>query len=641
MVISSVPRLPLATLLLVLALCFSSCVRSCVARRPNDQTLSRGQFTPHRQQHWLQRLLPSRQKQAPVPRFVLSSPETEAEAEDDLKESEMDNDDDDDGKADEYSNQDDHVYRKRRDNQVYQDRQRDDSSSNIASPLSSLAGAAQSLLNDPTRLGRWSATGLQLGLIVYLVHAIWKAAREVVDEYSQELSGADPCYVKRDEVTRALEFFEQDPQSAAASLQANEQGKKLPKNALPPLAVLQIAQKLAASGLPLRSSESTSGGSAPPSVESVLLGLTRSEASLLHQCFWSPEPSRVNADALRSSWNSIAGLESAKERLLSSIATVKGRHSQVYAPLFDNSNTAAGVLLYGPPGCGKTMLVKALASTARLPCLVLTPSVLLRKYVGETNQQVRSLFSLANKLAPCVLCIDELDGLFRERNENEHEVSRDLKTEFLQWWDGMLSGSQQQGDKRILVIGATNRPFDVDSAVLRRLPQSQFIGLPDLNARLMLLKQLLRHVPTDAKIDVHQIASMSENYSPSDLRQLLQTAALSGPLKEASYSKGTRSPPRPLTTEDVLQAFQQVPPTPMSAQYRAALSNFVGSASSPSSPNMGSSHQPETTNWGNFYNVGTIQVDTDSFDEFTDMVDDMDEVSDELDDEEVSDEDMD
>jgi SpoVK/Ycf46/Vps4 family AAA+-type ATPase len=84
------------------------------------------------------------------------------------------------------------------------------------------------------------------------------------------------------------------------------------------------------------------------------------------------------------------------------------------------------------------MLVKALASTARLPCLVLTPSVLLRKYVGETNQQVRSLFSLANKLAPCVLCIDELDGLFRERNENEHEVSRDLKTEFLQWWDGMM-----------------------------------------------------------------------------------------------------------------------------------------------------------------------------------------------------------
>lgn len=623
MAVSSVPTLRLATFLLVIALCFSSCVRPCEGRRPNDQTLSRGQFTPHRQQHWLQRLFPSRQKQAPATQFFLSPPETEAEK--DLKESELDDDE-----PDEYCNQDDQVYLNQ-DDRAYRERD-----SSMASPLSSLAGAAQSLLHDPNRLGRWGATSLQVGLIVYLVHAIWKAAREVVEEYSQEISGADPCYVKRGEVARALGFFEQDPQAAAAALQANEQGK-LPKNALPPLAVLQLAQKLAASGLPLRSPESTAGEKAP-SVESILLELTRSEASLLQQCFWSPEPSRVNPDALRSSWNNIAGLESAKERLLSSIATVKGRHSQVYAPLFDNSNTAAGVLLYGPPGCGKTMLVKALASTARLPCLVLTPSVLLRKYVGETNQQVRSLFSLANKLAPCVLCIDELDGLFRERNENEHEVSRDLKTEFLQWWDGMLSSSQQ-GDKRILVIGATNRPFDVDSAVLRRLPQSQFIGLPDLNARLMLLKQLLRHVPTDAKLDVHRIASMSENYSPSDLRQLLQTAALSGPLKEASYSKGSRSPPRPLTIEDVLQAFQQVPPTPMSSQYRAALSNFAGSASS-ASPTMGN-HQPETTNWGNFYNVGTIQVAPDSFDEYRDMVHDMDEVSDELDDEEeVSDEDM-
>jgi hypothetical protein len=582
----------------------------------------------------MQRMLPSKRKQANAPRFVLSPPEL-AEWEKVFKESQQD-DDEADGYG-EYSTPDDQQgYRNNRDHRAYRERD-----SSMVSPFASIAGAVQSLFHDPARLGRWGATGLQVGLIVYLVRAIWIAAAEVVEEYTQEIAGADPSYVKRDEVARVLAFFEQDPQTAAATLQANEQGK-LPKNALPSLVVLQIAQKLAASGLPLRSSEPTAGGGKAPSVESVLLGLTRSEASLLQQCFWSPEPSLVNAEALRSSWNNIAGLESAKERLLSSIATVKGRHSQVYAPLFDNSNTAAGILLYGPPGCGKTMLVKALASTARLPCLVLSPSVLLRKYVGETNQQVRSLFSLANKLAPCVLCIDELDGLFRERNENEHEVSRDLKTEFLQWWDGMMSAGSQQGDKRILVIGATNRPFDVDSAVLRRLPQSQFIGLPDLNARLMLLKQLLRHVPTDAKLDAHQIALRSENYSPSDLRQLLQTAALSGPLKEASYAKGSRSPPRPLTTEDILQAFQQVQSTPMSSQYRAALSNFAGSAS-PASPTMGVSHQQEETSFGNFYNVGTIQVEPDSFDEFTDMVpDDMDEASDELDDdEEASDEDFD
>jgi SpoVK/Ycf46/Vps4 family AAA+-type ATPase len=240
---------------------------------------------------------------------------------------------------------------------------------------------------------------------------------------------------------------------------------------------------------------------------------------------------------------------------------------------------------------------------------------------------VRSLFSLANKLAPCVVCIDELDGLFRERSESEHEVSRDLKTEFLQWWDGMLSHTQQD-HKPILVIGATNRPFDVDSAVLRRLPQSLFIGLPDLRARTSLMQQLLRHVPTDPKLDIHQLAALTDNYSPSDLRQLLQTAALSGPLREASYLKGTQSPPRPLTTQDVLQAVQLVPPTPMSAQYRASLANFARSPSS-APTYMDTNSQPEA-NWGNFYNAGTISLNHDSFNSFTDIVHDMDELSEDL-----------
>jgi hypothetical protein len=132
--------------------------------------------------------------------------------------------------------------------------------------------------------------------------------------------------------------------------------------------------------------------------------------------------------------------------------------------LFDGGGSSSGVLLYGPPGCGKTLLVKALASTARIPCLVVTPSVLLRKYYGETNAQVRSLFSLAAKLSPCILCIDELDGLFRERSEQEHEVSRDLKTEFLQWVDGMMS--KDDANRQILLVGATNRPFDCVSTMV-------------------------------------------------------------------------------------------------------------------------------------------------------------------------------
>ena len=211
------------------------------------------------------------------------------------------------------------------------------------------------------------------------------------------------------------------------------------------------------------------------------------------------------------------------------------------------------------------MLVKALSSTARFPCLVITPSVLLRKYVGETNLQVRSLFSLAAKLAPCILCIDELDGLFRERSESEHEVSRDLKTEFLQWIDGMMT-LPKQADRKILVIGATNCPFDVDSAILRRLPQEHFVGLPNMPARSVLLTKLLRTVPTEKALDIHQIAMRTEGYSPSDLRQLLQTAALSGPIRDSGRSQDSEAPARPLSTDDVLEALRSVPPTPMSQQ---------------------------------------------------------------------------
>jgi len=306
------------------------------------------------------------------------------------------------------------------------------------------------------------------------------------------------------------------------------------------------------------------------------------------------------------------------------------------------------------------MLVRALATTARVPCLVVAPSLLLRKYVGETNTQVRTLFQLAQKLAPCILCIDELDGLFRERNsDSEHDVSRDLKTEFLQWWDGMLSstpstkgaGTDEPQNRAVVVIGASNRPFDVDGAVLRRLSQSHFVGLPDVATRSVFLRQLLSNVPTEDDLDYRMIALQTEGYSPSDLRQLLQTAAHMGPMRDAALSAAKASlaatnesrsipSPRPLSTQDVLVALQHTPPTPLSAAYRMALSNFASQRTQPSqeSPSVFLSdrnlnqaafrdhqHNPNAhfrweTDWGNFYNVGTLEMDSHTFDNCKDIL---------------------
>ena len=257
------------------------------------------------------------------------------------------------------------------------------------------------------------------------------------------------------------------------------------------------------------------------------------------------------------------------------------------------------------------MVAMALSAMSRIPCLLITPSVLLRKYVGETNQQCRTLFSLASKLSPCIICIDELDGLFRKRSENEHEVSRDLKTEFLQHWEGMLSRPA-----RNLVIAATNRPFDVDEAVLRRFTQSHLVGLPDITTRTRLLRRLLQEIPTAPDVDPHQLAVQTEAYTPSDLRRLLQTAAAIGPLRESLTQ------PRPLTWDDIQQAIHSVPATPLSPEYRHALTQFIRSnqvaittpAALPNNNHYeGGYNDKWETELGNFYHLGSLQVDAPTF----------------------------
>jgi len=257
-----------------------------------------------------------------------------------------------------------------------------------------------------------------------------------------------------------------------------------------------------------------------------------------------------------------------------------------------------GVLLYGPPGTGKTMLVRALANTVNARFLCVTPSTLLRKYVGETNINVRALFTLASKISPCIIFIDEMEGLFRERSGSgsggggdEHEVNRELKTEFMQLWDGVQGSAS---NNNVLVIGATNRPFDVDSAFLRRMPRSFLVGLPDYSSRVSILNKMLVHVPLEEGFDIEGIARVTEGYTPSDIKEVLRTSALT-PLREARIKvmeeqikvvkDGKQPPPidkmpvlRPLQTLDVMQAQLKVSPTQLTSNYRSALLEFASKA---------------------------------------------------------------
>ncbi|XP_056135789.1 spastin [Lampris incognitus] len=189
---------------------------------------------------------------------------------------------------------------------------------------------------------------------------------------------------------------------------------------------------------------------------------------------------------------------------------------------------ARGLLLFGPPGNGKTMLAKAVAMESNATFFNISAASLTSKYVGEGEKLVRALFAVARELQPSIIFIDEVDSLLCERREGEHDASRRLKTEFLIEFDGVQSGS----DDRVLVMGATNRPQELDEAVLRRFPKRVYVALPTEETRYKLLKNLLgKHGNPLTQRELNQLARMTQGYSGSDLTSLAKDASL-GPIRE-------------------------------------------------------------------------------------------------------------
>ncbi|RRT43971.1 hypothetical protein BHM03_00027550, partial [Ensete ventricosum] len=132
-----------------------------------------------------------------------------------------------------------------------------------------------------------------------------------------------------------------------------------------------------------------------------------------------------------------------------------------------------GILLFGPPGTGKTMLAKAIANEAGASFINVSMSTITSKWFGEDEKHVRALFTLAAKVAPTIIFVDEVDGMLGQRTRvGEHEAMRKIKNEFMTRWDGLLT----KPGERILVLAATNRPFDLDEAIIRRF-ERRFVQL--------------------------------------------------------------------------------------------------------------------------------------------------------------------
>ncbi|XP_048508076.1 spastin isoform X2 [Athalia rosae] len=223
-------------------------------------------------------------------------------------------------------------------------------------------------------------------------------------------------------------------------------------------------------------------------------------------------------------WADIAGQETAKQALQEMVIL-----PSIRPELFTGLRTPSrGLLLFGPPGNGKTLLARAVATQCNATFFSISAASLTSKYVGEGEKLVRALFAIARELQPSVIFIDEVDSLLSERRDNEHEASRRLKTEFLVEFDGLPCTPEE----RVLVMAATNRPQELDEAALRRFTKRVYVTLPHSQTRILLLKRLLsKHNNPLTSQELEQLAQFTEGYSGSDLTGLAKDAAL-GPIRE-------------------------------------------------------------------------------------------------------------
>ncbi|KAL8943489.1 MAG: hypothetical protein Q9216_001024 [Gyalolechia sp. 2 TL-2023] len=210
---------------------------------------------------------------------------------------------------------------------------------------------------------------------------------------------------------------------------------------------------------------------------------------------------------------------------------------QLYARTSSLLSAPSGVLLYGPPGCGKTMLAKALAHESGATFINLHISTLTEKWYGDSNKLVNAVFTLARKLEPSIVFIDEIDAVLGQRRSSEHEASGMVKAEFMTLWDGLTSANSSGESQRILVLGATNRIQDIDEAILRRMPKKFSVSLPSAPQRLRILGLVLKDTRIDkADFDLEYLVRVMAGMSGSDIKESCRDAAM-GPIKELIRQK--------------------------------------------------------------------------------------------------------
>lgn len=268
-------------------------------------------------------------------------------------------------------------------------------------------------------------------------------------------------------------------------------------------------------------------------------------------------------------WDDIVGLDGAKNSLKEAVV-----YPFLRPDLFRGlREPTRGMLLFGPPGTGKTMLARAVATESKSTFFSISSSSLTSKYLGESEKLVKALFLLAKKLSPSIVFMDEIDSLLSSRSEGEVESSRRIKNEFLVQWSELSSaaaGRTSSGNKedvedvsRVLILGATNLPWSIDEAARRRFVRRQYIPLPeDETRKAQIIKLLSYQKHTLSDDDFNELISLTKGFSGSDITALAKDSAM-GPLRSLGDKLLTTPTEqiRPINLDDFVQSLKYIRPS--------------------------------------------------------------------------------
>ena len=250
--------------------------------------------------------------------------------------------------------------------------------------------------------------------------------------------------------------------------------------------------------------------------------------------------------------NDVAGLEAVKRSLREAIVLPLKRPD-----LFTGSRQPwRGILLHGPPGCGKTMIAKATAGDIDATFFNVSAATLVSKWMGESEKLVKRLYEVAKEKQPSIIFIDEVDSLTQSRTENENDAMRRVKTQLLASMEGLASNKED----RVVTIGATNVPWEIDSAFRRRFQRRIYVPLPDEEARKIIFQINSKGIELDKNIDFKKLSSKTNEFTGSDIANICREAIMA-PIRELDSSNlidDSSVKARPVTQKDYLNALNNV-----------------------------------------------------------------------------------